>query len=86
MKVNTHVAITKTVSEVLNKTDVQEKLPDVFPNIVMEGSEEELRILYPNAKIMSVEQYKGYHQAMSDLYEEAAIASQKTIWDKLKFW
>ncbi len=76
----------KKLSDLEIKSAVQEKLPDAYPNIVMEGSEEELRKLYPEAKIMTVEQYKGYHMALSDLYEEATIASQKTIWDKLKFW
>ena len=82
-----YVAIIKRISELDQKTDVQSKLPDQYPSHCVESeSEEELSKLYPEATIMPVEQYKGYQKALSELYEEAAIAASKTIWDRLKFW
>lgn len=81
------IAIVKTVGQLESKSYVQKNLPDLYPQLCVEGeSIEELQKEYPDAKVMSVEDYKGYKMALSDLYEEAQASAKQSFWDRLKFW
>jgi hypothetical protein len=82
-----YVAILKKVVDLESKTPEQAKLPDNYPIQMVEfdsESRKEAQDLYPDKKIMTALEYRGYQMALAELYEEAQ--SKESFWDRLKFW
>lgn len=81
------IAIVKTAGELEVKDDAQKNLPNLYPVECKEFEAEtfeEAQSLYPDKKVMSVEQYNnGYSQALDDIFNEAQATQVKPWW---KLW
>ncbi len=75
------IAIIKRAGEMKDRV-LYKGLPDFYPVTCVEGeTREELEVLYPGAKVFTLEEYRGYAHGMELLF--ASVASTKPWW---KFW
>lgn len=81
-----YVAIIKTVGELAERRADQANLPEQYPVDCVEfeaASAEDAQAAHPGRQVMSVDEYKGYSVALSDLYEQAQAEASVPWW---KFW